>query len=97
LIAVIHEPCLRPDGTIVDEPGYDAQTGLLLIPRFGAKKIQERAYPQTDDEMRMVITSVAMAGRRLTLFDNIAAPWAVHRSTPRSREQRGKTGCWGRT
>jgi hypothetical protein len=30
LHAVVNHPILRPDGTILDRPGYDAQTGLLL-------------------------------------------------------------------
>ena len=32
LMGVITAPTLRPDGTVIDEPGYDAATGLLLDP-----------------------------------------------------------------
>jgi putative DNA primase/helicase len=31
LTGVINAPTLRPDGSILDKPGYDAATGLLLI------------------------------------------------------------------
>ncbi|HRZ07689.1 MAG TPA: toprim domain-containing protein [Candidatus Competibacteraceae bacterium] len=31
LVAAINAPTLRPDGSILDQPGYDAATGLLLI------------------------------------------------------------------
>jgi putative DNA primase/helicase len=31
LRAVISAPTLRPDGTVISEPGYDAETGLLLV------------------------------------------------------------------
>ncbi|PYE34679.1 phage/plasmid primase-like uncharacterized protein [Rhizobium sp. PP-WC-1G-195] len=31
LRAVIQAPCLRHDGTVVEERGYDVQTGLLLV------------------------------------------------------------------
>ncbi|MES0042626.1 hypothetical protein [Mesorhizobium sp. M0091] len=31
LRAVISAPTLRPDGTVINEPGYDAKTGLLLV------------------------------------------------------------------
>ncbi len=31
LVAVINAPTLRPDGSILDQPGYDAATGLLFV------------------------------------------------------------------
>lgn len=31
LRGLVHAPILRPDGTLLDRPGYDAGTGLLLI------------------------------------------------------------------
>lgn len=33
LAGVIEAPTLRPDGTVLDSPGYDAATGLALDPR----------------------------------------------------------------
>lgn len=32
LEAVVETPVLRPDGTVLDEAGYDGATGLLLVP-----------------------------------------------------------------
>lgn len=32
LTGIIESPTLRPDGSILDQPGYDAQTGLLYQP-----------------------------------------------------------------
>jgi len=33
LAGVISAPTLRPDGSLIDRPGYDARTGLLYMPR----------------------------------------------------------------
>jgi hypothetical protein len=35
LEAIVDYPVLRPDGSILSEPGYDADTGLLLVPGGG--------------------------------------------------------------
>lgn len=48
LEAVVESPCLRPDGTVLDRPGYDAATGILYEPQL--------AYPPvpplpTEDEV----------------------------------------------
>jgi hypothetical protein len=32
LETVLETPCIRPDGTVVDRPGYDRETGLLFEP-----------------------------------------------------------------
>lgn len=32
LVAVVESPILRPDGTVLDQPGYDDETGLLYMP-----------------------------------------------------------------
>ena len=32
LAGVVEAPCLRPDGTVLDRPGYDRATGLLYCP-----------------------------------------------------------------
>lgn len=152
---VIESPILRPDGSIMNEPGYDAKTGILFeaeedtnwdIPvsptprdatnaaerlldivadfpfkdhshraawlaalltpmaRFAiagacplflfdangpgsgksllsdviamiatGRAMPRTAYPDEDEEMRKRITSIAMAGDRMMLLDNIAA------------------------
>jgi hypothetical protein len=35
LHSVTHTPTIRPDGSILDQPGYDAETGLLYMPEPG--------------------------------------------------------------
>jgi putative DNA primase/helicase len=35
LTGVTNAPTLRPDGSVLDEPGYDPATGLLYIPQSG--------------------------------------------------------------
>lgn len=32
LVGVIEAPALRPDGSIIEEPGYDAKTGFVFMP-----------------------------------------------------------------
>jgi len=47
LEAVVDYPVLRPDGTILDRPGYDAPTGLLLAPAGQLPEVP--AWPTHDD------------------------------------------------
>lgn len=35
LVGVTHTPAIRPDGTVLDQPGYDKDTGLLFLPDKG--------------------------------------------------------------
>lgn len=42
LVGVITAPTMRPDGSVLQEPGYDKATGLLYIPNA--------LYPVIDDE-----------------------------------------------
>ncbi|MBS0655361.1 MAG: hypothetical protein JSR46_06280, partial [Verrucomicrobia bacterium] len=48
LVGVINHPTLRPDGSILDIPGYDEETGLLFAPDHDDfAKIPQ--YPTRDD------------------------------------------------
>lgn len=60
LRAVIEWPCLRPDGTILQEPGYDESTGLLYLPSADFEPIPE--YPSAE----------AIAEARTSLLDLVA-------------------------
>ncbi|MGI5865884.1 MAG: hypothetical protein ACOX6T_28030 [Myxococcales bacterium] len=42
LRGIIGAPALRPDGTIIDRPGYDPQTGLLFVPAGACNPIPDR-------------------------------------------------------
>lgn len=48
LTGILNSPTLRPDGTVLAAPGYDAATGLLLEPRrLPIPKVPD--YPTQDD------------------------------------------------
>src|SRR5262249_55162503 len=50
LTAVVDHPVLRPDGTILNAPGYDAATGLLLGPQAGVPPVPD--VPTLDDAVQ---------------------------------------------
>lgn len=50
LVGVVTTPTLRPDGTILDQPGYDAPTGLLYAPAGTPPRIPAR--PTSADARR---------------------------------------------
>lgn len=52
LEAVVDTPILRPDGTVLDQPGYDAPTGVLYQPSVEFGRVPER--PSRDDARRAV-------------------------------------------
>lgn len=54
LEGVVETPVLRPDGTVLDEPGYDPATGLLLIPKASFPRIP--ASPTKADAESAVVT-----------------------------------------
>lgn len=67
LAGVTHTPCLRPDGTILDTPGYDALSGLAYMPLQGLVVPEIPAMPTRTD----IETAVGF------LLDLIAEfPWA---------------------
>jgi hypothetical protein len=49
LHAAVNHPILRPDGTILDRPGYDAQTGLLLYGDACEKPLDVPERPTRSD------------------------------------------------
>lgn len=55
LSGVVNAPTLRPDGSLLDQPGYDAATGLLYDPR-GVEFPPIPAQP-TRDEARRALAS----------------------------------------
>lgn len=50
LIALIEAPGLRPNGTIISDPGYDPDTGLYYVPRPGLDVPPIREEP-TEEEV----------------------------------------------
>ncbi len=51
LVRVINAPTLRPDGSVLDRPGYDEATGLLFEPG-DAKFPAISAHPSREDALR---------------------------------------------
>ena len=49
LDAVTQSPVMRPDGTVLTTPGYDAETGLLYEPNFTPLDVRE--CPTRDDAL----------------------------------------------
>jgi len=49
LRGVVHAPALRPDGTIIEAPGYDDATGLLYLPQPGLVVPPVRVDPSDAD------------------------------------------------
>lgn len=47
LEAVTDCPVLRPDGSVIEEPGYDPATGILFVPSIPFARVPER--PTLDD------------------------------------------------
>ncbi|QBD81137.1 hypothetical protein EPA93_36260 [Ktedonosporobacter rubrisoli] len=49
LKAIVEAPVLRANGTILDKPGYDAQTGLYYVPARGMERCQIPEQPTPED------------------------------------------------
>lgn len=62
LEGVIHSPTLRPDGSILDTPGYDADTGLFYDPG-------RTVFPSIPDAPDMFEAQVALATLKEALCD----------------------------
>lgn len=45
LAGLIHAPIIRPDGEVLQAPGYDEATGLYLTPRFPVPRVPSQPSP----------------------------------------------------
>ncbi|SNR48995.1 hypothetical protein SAMN06264365_102821 [Actinoplanes regularis] len=62
LRGVVHSPVFRPNGTLLEEPGYDAATGLLHLPEPGLEIPRVAAEPtaaEVADAVKLVDEMVA--------------------------------------
>lgn len=64
LRGVIHSPICRPDGTLIEAPGYDTATGLLHLPEPGLTVPPVPERPTT----AQVAAAVALLGEMLAGF-----------------------------
>lgn len=66
LISIVRSPTLRPDGTVLQEPGYDRATGLLYVPDGTYPHIEDHPSRETArqaaDELLEVVADVPWAG-----------------------------------
>lgn len=54
-------PILRPDGSVLDVPGYDASTGVLYHPRRAGPRVLDA--PSPNDARRAIATLVDVVGQ----------------------------------
>lgn len=54
LLGVIHTPVIRPDGSLLDAPGYDEATGLLHLPQRGLI-VPPVPYDPTADDVKLAL------------------------------------------
>jgi hypothetical protein len=54
LVAITHSPVLRPDGTMVDKPGYDSESQLYYAPSPGLERCRVPEQPDFEDVRRAV-------------------------------------------
>jgi len=82
LYGVTHTPLLRPDGSILDQPGYDPATGLLYLPDRG---LTVPAVPETPTA-EQVAAAVALLLEAVAEFPFVAdhhrANWLGMMFTP---------------
>jgi hypothetical protein len=84
LEAVVESPMLRPDGSVLDRPGYDPTTGLLYVPSIEFGRIADR--PTIDDaktardELLDVVCDFPFASKehRAAFLAGMLTPFARH-------------------
>lgn len=61
LNGITHTPVLRPDGTVLDTPGYDEPTGLLYLPEVGLDVPSVPEQPtmeEVHDALKFIMSAV---------------------------------------
>ena len=86
LEAVVEAPVMRPDGTVLDTPGYDEATGLLFSPSIDFARIARYPEPGWNTPRR---AAHAPDGRTLTYLasesgDDAMSLFAFDRTTGKS-------------
>lgn len=52
---ITHTPTMRPDGTVLDQPGYDHATGLLYLPNDNYPRVPANPTPQQVTKARELL------------------------------------------
>jgi hypothetical protein len=61
LRGIITAPVVRPDGTVVQEPGYDRTTGLFMHPRVPLRRLQPEVTQESVERAKNVILDQMLA------------------------------------
>ncbi|MFE0875375.1 bifunctional DNA primase/polymerase [Streptomyces smyrnaeus] len=61
LRGVVTSPVIRPDGSLLNSPGYDRDTGLYLQPRVPIRRLQPTVTPESLDRARDIVLSQMLA------------------------------------
>lgn len=83
LLGVVEAPALRLDGSIIDRPGYDEQTGLLYMPNRDFPPIPGR--PSREDAGKALALILDLVADFPFATDEHRAAWVAALLTPLAR------------
>ena len=58
VLRIVNAPVMRPNGTVLNEPGYDEETGIILEPRVKVPRVPEYPTPEQVKEARDLLMEV---------------------------------------
>ncbi|MFD0344036.1 bifunctional DNA primase/polymerase [Streptomyces sp. NPDC127117] len=61
LRGVVTSPVVRPDGTLLKDPGYDAATGLYLEPRVPVRRLQPTVTAESLERAKEIVLHQVLA------------------------------------
>ncbi|MFF5186433.1 bifunctional DNA primase/polymerase [Streptomyces sp. NPDC000345] len=61
LRGVVTSPVIRPDGTLLEAPGYDRATGLYLEPRVPLRRLQPQVTRESLDRAKEIVLGQVLA------------------------------------
>ncbi|MFD7224806.1 bifunctional DNA primase/polymerase [Streptomyces sp. NPDC059892] len=61
LRGVVTSPVIRPDGSLLESPGYDRQTGLYLEPRVPLRRLQPQVTRESLDRAKDIVLGQVLA------------------------------------
>ncbi|MFC8176557.1 bifunctional DNA primase/polymerase [Streptomyces sp. NPDC057325] len=61
LRGIITSPVVRPDGTLVTDPGYDRATGLFLAPRVPVRRLQATVTTESLERAKEIVLGQVLA------------------------------------
>lgn len=58
---IVTSPVVRPDGSLLTEPGYDPATGLYLHPRVPLRRLQSEVTPEQVEKAKKIVLDEMLA------------------------------------